>query len=110
MEERPHLDVLPSDDLAKGGRTMVTDAGADVAEGIRSVLRETLELGDRADALETSTGLFESLVEFDSMAIVTVVLALEERFGITIDDDEIGADAFETFGTLTEFVRAKLPG
>jgi acyl carrier protein len=42
------------------------------------------------------------------MAIVTVVLALEERFDIAIDDDEIGAETFETLGALSDFIGGKL--
>ena len=41
-------------------------------------------------------------------ACVALVGALEDRFDITIDDDEFGAELFETVGSLTEFVDAKL--
>ena len=34
--------------------------------------------------------------------------ALEERFGLTVNDDEISADAFETVGSLHSFVVEKL--
>ena len=37
-----------------------------------------------------------------------LVAALEDRFDITIDDDEFGAELFETVGTLADFVDAKL--
>ncbi len=33
--------------------------------------------------------------------------ALEERFGIAIDDDDISASTFETLGTLAAFVAQK---
>ena len=71
-------------------------------------MRDSLDLGQRADRFDASTRLLESIVEFDSMAIVTVVLALEDRFNITIDDDEIGAESFETFGTLVQLIDAKV--
>ena len=34
------------------------------------------------------------------MAVVTVLTMIEDEFGITVDDDEVSADVFETLGTL----------
>ena len=42
------------------------------------------------------------------MAVVNIITALEEHFGIAVDDDEISAEAFETLGSLTRFVEQKL--
>jgi acyl carrier protein len=72
------------------------------------VLRDSLQLGDRADALSASSRLLGALPELDSMAVVTVITAVEEDFGLTIDDEEINADIFETFGSLVGFISKKL--
>jgi acyl carrier protein len=80
----------------------------EATDGVREVLRESLGLGDRVDSFDADTKLFESLIEFDSMAIVTVLVGLEKQFDFDIADDEIGAETFETFGNLTEFVEEKL--
>jgi acyl carrier protein len=37
-----------------------------------------------------------------------VITALEDHFGITVDDDEISARVFETLGSLTAFIEQKL--
>lgn len=79
-----------------------------VIDGVKRVLREALQLGDRVESFDDSTGLFGSIPEFDSMAVVTVVTSLEEQFGIVIDDDDITAEIFETVGSLTRFVDQKL--
>ena len=79
-----------------------------VNDGIRRVLRETLQLGDRVNSFTETTGLFGSIPEFDSMAVVNVVAGLEEQFGIVVDDEEITAEVFETFGGLVRFVQGKL--
>jgi acyl carrier protein len=76
--------------------------------GVKEVLRETLDLDDRVDSFDADTQLFESLIELDSMAIVTVLVGLEERFDIVIEDDEIDEETFETLGSLTRFVEEKL--
>lgn len=79
-----------------------------VIEGVKRVLQEALQLGDRVKAFDESTGLFGSIPEFDSMAVVTVVAGLEEQFGIEIDDDDITAEIFESVGTLTRYIQEKL--
>lgn len=77
-------------------------------DSVRTVLIETLELSQGADDLTADTALFGSLPELDSFGVVALVGALEDRFDITIDDDEFGAELFETVGTLTDFVDSKL--
>jgi acyl carrier protein len=44
------------------------------------------------------------------MAVVSLITTLEERFGITADDDELGGDTFATVASLTAFVDGKLAG
>jgi len=75
---------------------------------VKRLLGDALQLGDRANELTAQTPLLGSLPELDSIAVVTVIAALEERFGITVDDDEITAETFETVGNLSAFVEQKL--
>ncbi|MQA18348.1 acyl carrier protein [Rugamonas rivuli] len=70
------------------------------------ILRATLGLGARP--LDQETLLLGSLPELDSMAVVNLIMALEEQFGFTVEDDEISAVHFATVGTLTSFVEGKL--
>ena len=77
-------------------------------QNLREILGDVLQLGERADSLTETSALFGSIPEFDSMAVVTVVAALEERFGIIVDDDDITAEVFESVGSLAQFVDDKL--
>ena len=81
-----------------------------VEEQVRGVLRDVLSLGPRADRLKPDTALLGSVPELDSMAVVNVIAALEDRFGITVDDDEISGDTFATLQSLVDFVAAKTAG
>lgn len=74
---------------------------------IRAILIEILGIDTARVAIDENTRLLGHLPEFDSMAVVSVLTAIEDRFGIAVDDDEIDAAVFETVGTLTAFVRAK---
>lgn len=77
-------------------------------DAVRTVLIESLELHQRPEELQESTALFGSLPELDSFGVVQLVTSLEDRFDITVEDDEFGAEIFETVGSLTGFVNAKL--
>ena len=77
-------------------------------DDVRMVVGSALQLGPRARAMEASTPLLGAIPELDSMAVVTVITALEEHFGISVDDDEIGAATFATLGSLSAFVEQKL--
>lgn len=74
---------------------------------VKQVLDSTLQLGGRATRMDVSTPLLGALPELDSMAVVSLIGALEDRFGIAVNDDEIGAEAFETVGALVRFVEQK---
>ncbi|MGJ7915209.1 acyl carrier protein [Massilia sp. LXY-6] len=78
---------------------------------VKQMLADVLSLDPaRAAALEPDTALLGNLPELDSMAVVSLVAALEDRFGIMIDDDEISASTFASVGSLTAFVAQKLEG
>lgn len=82
---------------------------AEVREVVE-ILRSTLQLGSRADGFTGATPLLGHLPEMDSMAVVTILTAIEDHYGITIDDDEMSAEVFATVGTLSQFLDTKLAG
>lgn len=79
-------------------------------QAVKDLLAQTLQLGPRADSLASDSPLLGAMPELDSMAVVTILTAMEDHFGFSVDDDEISADTFETLGTLTAFVEQKLGG
>lgn len=81
----------------------------DIEQEVIKTLRSVLGLDARKLALETGSTLLGSVAELDSMAVVSILTELEERFGIAVDDDEVDGRTFATVGSLTDFVRSKLP-
>lgn len=75
---------------------------------VRQILTDVLCLGDQGAALSAQSPLLGSIPELDSMAVVNLITALEEHFGIAVEDDEISAATFETLGSLSDFVAHKL--
>lgn len=74
---------------------------------VSELLGDVLKLGKRTTRLTAETRLFGSLPELDSMAVVLVVVAIEERYGIRFDPEEVRAEAFATLGTLAALVDGK---
>ncbi|MEY3201475.1 MAG: hypothetical protein RIR70_1025 [Pseudomonadota bacterium] len=74
---------------------------------VLQILDDTLGLAGRAHFFDADTPLLGALPELDSMAVAGILAALEDTFGIAIDDESIDARAFATVGSLTEWVMAQ---
>ena len=75
---------------------------------LRALLADTLGLdATRIAAFDENTPLFGALPEFDSMAVATLLTGMEERLAVLIEDDDVEAEDFASFGTLLAFVRRK---
>ena len=79
-----------------------------IFEEVKAVVSSALQLRGRLDSFDASTPLLGAVPELDSMAVVNVITALEERFGFEIADDEISGATFATLGALCAFVQEKL--
>lgn len=79
----------------------------DMTREVLRVLDEVLSLNGRASSFTRETHLLGAVPELDSMAVVTLITSLEERFGIVVDDDDIEGETFATVGNLVDFVSAK---
>lgn len=77
-------------------------------EQVRQIVGDVLQLGDRTAGLTPETPLLGNIPEFDSMAVVSVITALEDQLGIFVEDDDITGDTFETLRSLTDFVQTKM--
>ena len=82
---------------------------ADIAARVMALLRR--ELPEAADGrrLDESTGLLGQGIGLDSVEVLQLVGAIEENFGLTIDDEALDAEHFETIGTVVTFVMGQLP-
>lgn len=80
----------------------------DLSKEVRQMLDEVLSLGGRSASFTKDTHLLGAIPELDSMAVVALITACEERFGIVIDDDEVDGSNFATVGSFSDFVAGKL--
>jgi len=79
-------------------------------EEVVRVLNEVLSLNGRASSFTRDTPLLGAIPELDSMAVVSLITTLEDRFGLVVDDDDIDGATFATVGSLVDFVSGKLGG
>ncbi len=75
---------------------------------VKTIVIDVLSLGETGQRLDAGSPLLGALPELDSMAVVSLIGALEEHFGIIVSDDDISASTFETLGSLSAFVAHKL--
>lgn len=85
------------------------DRTADTTDDqLRAILRDVLGLdAARADAITSDTPLFGAMPELDSMAVAGLLTEIEDRLHVLIEDDEVDGAMLESFGSLSDFVRAK---
>ncbi len=79
-----------------------------VETDVLRILDSVLSLQGRTARWQRHTPLLGAVPELDSMAVLGIITALEERFAFIIHDDEIDSAVFATLGSLTDFVTAKL--
>ena len=78
---------------------------SDTDHTLRALLAETLGLApERVAGFTPDTELFGALPEFDSMAVANLLTGIEEGFGVLIEDSDVEAEDFSSFGALTAFV------
>ena len=77
-----------------------------VEQQIRTYLVDNFLFG-RSEALTENSTLLGGMI--DSTGIVELVMFLQDRFGITIEDDEVAVPAnFDSLGHLVALVEGKL--
>jgi len=79
-----------------------------IEKEVVGILDAVLCLRGRASSFQADTLLLGAVPELDSMAVLGIITSIEERFGFSIQDDEIDGAVFATLGALVDFVQAKL--
>lgn len=73
---------------------------------LRALLADVLGLPARQVAGFTeTTRLFGALPEFDSLAVANFLTAFEERFAVLIEDHDVEAEDFDSYGRLLAFTK-----
>ena len=89
-----------------GSDGLARSDGEEVDATLRELLVDTLGLSKkRIAAFTEATELFGSLPELDSLAVAALLTGIEERFAVLIEDDDVEAEDFATYGSLLAFTK-----
>ena len=84
---------------------------ASVDRDLRALLVDVLGLSKaRVDAFDATTELFGALPEFDSLAVANLLTGIEERLSVVVEDDDVEAEDFMTYGRLLAFATRMVRG
>lgn len=84
----------------------VTDNRAEILVKIKDILYD-LKLIENTRQLDEQTGLLGRGIGLDSIEVLQLVTAIEEKFELIIDDDELVSDYFRTLGNLITFIEER---
>ena len=74
---------------------------------LKELIIESLNLEDvEPQEIEDEQALFGAGLELDSLDALQLAVAIEERFGVPITDEDMGQKVFASVKTLAAFVAA----
>ena len=90
---------------AGGGRRELTEGGVDSIRGqVRSFIAE--DLGRDVRSVSDAESLLEAGI-LDSMGVMSLVGFIEERFKVTVPDDEMMPENFDSIEAIAAFVERR---
>jgi acyl carrier protein len=84
---------------------MLTMQKTDIEREIRAFLVDTFLFG-RSDQLHDDAPLMDKVI--DSQGVVELVVFLQERFAITVEDDEVTTENLDSVNKAVAYVVRKL--
>jgi acyl carrier protein len=80
---------------------------ARLIQELKSLIFESVNLKHRnPNEVDETTSLMEHGLALDSIDILEIVVAVENRYNVTIKEGEDGKLAFRTVGTIADFVQS----
>ena len=72
---------------------------------LKRLIIDTLRLEDvEPDSIKDEEPLFGEGLGLDSIDALELVVAIEKNYGVLIEDEEVGVEAFASIEALAEFV------
>jgi len=72
---------------------------------LKLLIIETLRLEDvKPDSIKDEDSLFGEGLGLDSIDALELVVAIEKHYGVLIEDEEVGVEAFASIDALADFV------
>jgi acyl carrier protein len=78
----------------------------DIVNVVEQYIVDEIMVGNQNTKLDPDASLISSGI-VDSLALLRLISFLEERFGVTVEDDEVVPDNFETLNVIKELIESK---
>jgi acyl carrier protein len=75
---------------------------------LKEIIANKLDVNLKLDEIAENVSLYEDGLGLDSIAIVDLIVSIEQGFSISIQDEELNADLFKNLTTLADFIRGKV--
>ncbi len=79
---------------------------SDILAGITDILINTLDLDVSPEEVTREASFFHEGLGLDSIDVLELVVSVEERWDVRIDNRELGEEVFVTVGTLADHIAA----
>lgn len=85
----------------------MTATRSEIVGWVAATLRE-LQLATSTESLDEATGLLGRGIGLDSMEVLQLVVAAEERFELTIDESQLKPEYFRSVGAFATFLERRI--
>lgn len=75
-----------------------------ISKRVKNLILQKLEIDFETSALDYDTPLIEFGLGIDSVTTLEFIVALENEFGISIDETEVGSELLESINTISEYL------
>ncbi|TDD84517.1 acyl carrier protein [Actinomadura darangshiensis] len=76
----------------------------DLATQIKDVMISVLELNIGREQLDEKVSLYSPIVGLDSLSLLHILVAIEKRFDIEIDDEDVMSAELRNVGSLVHMI------
>ena len=80
----------------------------EIASDIKALIVERLQLKIQPDSIQDEDPLFGEGLGLDSVEVLELVVGVEEKFGIVVQDTEEVKESFYSVSTLADYVQAAM--
>ena len=80
----------------------------EIEERLKKVILERASQPIQADEIHSDVALVGEGLGLDSVALLEVVVGVEEEFDIILDDSALTVEQFQALGTLARYIQAQL--
>ena len=81
---------------------------ASIKNQLKQIIAHELDANIPLESIHDNSSLYEEGLALDSISIVNLIVLVEEKFGISLEDNEVNLATFSSVNSLAELLEKKL--